>query len=489
MNRSSENGHSNSNAFGIDWIKNLAIAGGKALFIRHLCSFSINFLGGIILARFLGPEILGLYFISYTVFVIFRQIVDFGAGIQLIRLPTIPNLAELKTTYTLQQIIGLVGCIVIISLSPSISNWYKHKELLALISSSAIGAYFYSWQSVPLAHLERNMRYRKVGFIEVTEVFVFNLIAVIGAMVNMGIEGLALGNILRGFFPALLSICLTGLWPSFLKDWQKISLLIKTCSAIIGSHLIVWLVMLAPPILVGFLAGAKELGIAQLSYNLLNTTMFISTIIQRVGLSALAKLQDDKESFNKAVQQVLELLTIIYIPLVMIMSSFSPWWIPFIYGKEWLRMDGVILIAAIPTAISALLVIFLSVFFSRGLASIVFKQNVLHAALYWGVMAFLAPVYKAMSVPVSHLIAMSAGYLFIWGYRKHCGRLNYRPIAFGFTAGILIMIVSWFIVKEGNFFVSAVLWGLVLFILFFTPIFHGKQIVFKIFYILRRQWL
>jgi hypothetical protein len=104
-------------------------------------------------------------------------------------------------------------------------------------------------------------------------------------------------------------------------------------------------------------------------------------------------------------------------------------------------------------------------------------------------MAFSAPVYGAISVPLSHLVAMSAGYLFIWGYRKHCGKLNYKPIVFGFTAGILIMILSWFTIRKGNFFVPAILWASLLFVLFFAPIFRGKQIVMKIFYSLRRGTL
>jgi O-antigen/teichoic acid export membrane protein len=312
---------------------------------------------------------------------------------------------------------------------------------------------------------------------------------VIGTLIGMGTWGLALGNICRGFLPALLSISLTGLWPFFTRDRQRIFSLIRICSAVVGSHLIIWLVMLAPPVLVGSLAGVKELGIAQLSYNLLNTTMFISTIIQRICLSALAKLQNDKESFNNAVQQILQVLSVIYIPLVMIISSFSPWWVPIIYGEEWLKMDEVIFIAAMPITISALLLIFQSVFFSKGLASLVFKQNVLHAILYWVVMAFLASTYGGVSVPISHLIGMSAGYLFIKGYSKHCGKLNLKPIVSRFTIGVLIMILSWFLLRRGDFLIPILLWGLFLFFLFFTPYFHGKQMVMKIFYSLRKGTL
>jgi preprotein translocase subunit YajC len=55
--------------------------------------------------------------------------------------------------------------------------------------------------------------------------------------------------------------------------------------------------------------------------------------------------------------------------------------------------------------------------------------------------------------------------------------------------GVLIMILSWFLLREGDFWLPVVLWGAFLFFLFFTPFFQGKQMAMKMFNSLRKGTL
>ena len=452
-------------------VKGLAFKGGKALFLRHLSGFAVNFTGGIVLARLLGPEVLGLYFISYTVFVILRQFIDLGIGVHIIRLPSNPSPAEYKSAFTLQQAAALAACFfTAFVVSPSAASWYGHEEIGLLIASAAAGGYFSSWQSLPLSKLEREMDYKKVGLIEFVEVLVFNASAVILAWKGAGVAGLAVGNLLRGLVPALMALWLGGLTPGFSKDRASMASVIRGASPVLGINLSIWVIMAAPPVLVGKLSGPKALGIAQLAYSLMSSTMFVSSIFQRVGLTSLAKFQDDPVRFNKAVKGMVQLLFIIYIPLTMGVASLSPWWAPFIYGSEWAGMDGVILIAALPLTAVALLTVFLSALLSKGHASLVLKQSILHAVIYWTVMALTASSLGALSVPVTHTAAMTAGCLFIYGYSKYCGPFDYAPLAAGFLSGAAIMAISWFSAKAGYVFVPFILW----------PAFAGLYILFSV---------
>ncbi len=443
----------------VSHLKSLAVAGGKALLVRHVVGFTINFAGGVVLARLLGPEVLGLYFISYTLFLIFRQLIDCGIGTHLIRLPCEPTSFELRSAFTLQQCVGIISAVVGLALiGPFAAKWYGHHELLWLIGSAGIGAYFYSWQSVPLALLERGLHYQKVGVIEVSELVAFNLVAVTGAIAGAGIAGLALGNVLRGLAPAVAARLLNKLRMALLLDFRSSRSLMLTVSPILGSNLVVWLIMLAPPVLLGSLAGVRDLGLAQLAYSLLGHTMVVASIFQRISLTALSRLQEDMGRFNKAVQQFLHLLSVIYITLTMGIASFSPWWIPLLYGERWAEMDRVMLVGAVPVTASALLSILLSALLAKGQASLVLKQNMLHAVIYWVVLSAAASSYKALAVPVSHLTAMSAGYLFLAGYHTYCGKLDYKSLALTFMAGVAIMALSWHAVREQTLLLPIGLW-------------------------------
>lgn len=452
----------------IEDLKSAVFKGGRALFLRHIAGFLINFTGSLILARILGPEIIGLYFISYTVFIICRGIIDFGIKTHFIRLPLIPSSTECSTAFTLQQGLAVLSLLItVLILSPFSAYWYDRKELIYLIASAGIGAYFYSWQSIPIALMERRLEYKKVGVIEVGEILIFNLAAVFGAFAEAGILGLTLGNILRGFIPALLAGVLTKFRPVFLKDKNAIASLIRTVSPIFGVDLTVWITMLAPPVLVGSLAGVKALGLAQMGYTILGYTMIVATIFQRIGLATFSRLQGDEVLFNRAVHKVLQIISFIYIPLIMGIASISPWWIPIIYGDKWAGMEFVILIAAFPLTAVALFLIILSALLAKGRADVVLRQNILHAIIYWISMSILAAPLGALSVPLTHSIAMSAGYIFIYGYNKYCGKLIYKPVSFLFLIGSGIMIVSWYATIKGKIVIPFIGWGVFLFILLF----------------------
>lgn len=445
----------------ISEVKGLAFKGGRNLFIRHVLGFAINFTGGIFIARLLGPEVMGLYFISFTLLIVLRQLIDFGISVHFIRLPSAPGPRLIKNAYAFQQAIAVAGTIIsVFFLSRFAARWYGHEELAILIAAASIGAYFNSWQSIPLSRLEREMDYKKIGFIEVSEILVFNLAAVTGAFMGHGIYGLAAGSILRGFVPAVISVAVTGMRPAFSKETEVVKSLIHSTSPILGSNLVLWIIMAAPPVIVGSLSGTRELGLAQLAYTLLGNTMFIATIFQRISLSSLSKFQDDPENFNKAVQRILQILFLIYIPLTMGLASISPWWVTLIYGSQWAGMDRVILIAAIPVTTAALLIVLLSALYSKGLTGVVLKQNIVHAVIYWAVMWAIASKYGAVSVPAAHLVAMSAGYMFIYAYSKECGKLRYKPLAAWLLAGAGVMSFSWYMASKGAVYMPFILWPL-----------------------------
>ncbi|MBI5827781.1 MAG: oligosaccharide flippase family protein [Deltaproteobacteria bacterium] len=444
-------------------VKGRAIKGGKALLIRHVVSFSINITGGIIMARALGPQVLGLYFISYTLLVVFRQLIDFGIGTHLIRLPHEPSLPELKTAFIIQQSIGVL-CVAaaVLVISPLASWWYGHAELIAFVASAGVGAYFNSWQSIPLSRLEREMDYIRVGLIEVSEIVAFNAVAVPLTLLGDGVLGLALGNVARGIVPAAIAVFVAGIRPVFSARREEFTSLLRSVYPIIGASVVAWFMLLAPAALVGSLAGARALGVAQLSYTIIGYTMFISTIFQRVGLSSLSKFQDDAEKFNRSVHHALRLLFVIYMPFTMGIASISPWWVPLIYGAQWAGMEKVVLYASIPVTMSALLSIVVSALVSKGFTTLVFKQNIIYVILYWAVMGALASTLGPLSVPAAHILAISAGYMLIRGYSRHCGEIAYRPLVLGFLSGLAVMFFSWYAVEDGYLFVPFVLWTLFL---------------------------
>ncbi|MFH1824984.1 MAG: oligosaccharide flippase family protein [Candidatus Firestonebacteria bacterium] len=441
-----------------DNLSPVILKGFKNLFFRHVMGFLIHFTGSLILARKLGPEIMGLYFISYTVFMVLRGVIDFGLQTHFIRLQNAPSHEEVSVAFTFQLIIAIVCVILIFLISPLISNWYNQKSLIILIISAGVGAFFYIFNSIPVSFLERKLEYNKVGVIEVGEFLVFNLVAVIFVFCGMGILGLVLGNILRGIFPSVLAMIYTGFVPKISTDKKIFKDLFKQVSQIFYMNITVYAIMLAPVVLLAKLYSVGEYGLAQMAYTFLGYTMVIPSIFKRIGLTVLARVQDEEEKFNKLTYNFILLLSAGYVPLVMAVSAFSSIWIPFVYGQKWAGMDKVLMLASIPVCAGALFSILHSALLSKGQYGIVLKQNILHLVVYWMALMFLAEI-GASSVPITHIISMmAASYLFIYGYNKYCGKIKYGHITILFVVSTIILVLSFILIKNNQIIASIILW-------------------------------
>ena len=450
-------------------LKIKAIGGGRALVIRHILGFIINFTGGVVLARYFGPEIIGTYFISFTVFMFGRALVDFGVLTHLIRMHEEPDTETIKTAYGLQQIIGIfyiVICSVIVT--PVANKFYSVPGISWLIISAAIAAYFYSWQSIPLASFERKVDYSKVGFVEVGEIMFFNAAAVtVGLLKNDGILGFCAGNILRGLAPALISVYLSGCKPSLSFNFHKIKELIKKTYPLFGMNINIYIVMIAPPVILGTMGGLKSYGMSMVAYVFLQYTMVIATIFQRVGLTAFSRLQNREREFDKFVNTALNLLAIIYIPILMGLASFSPFLLPVIYGPKWAGMEKIVLAAAIPLYINALMGIFTSALVARGHYKLAMRQSILNTIIYWGTMLITVKYLDILTMPVAHLCGiLGAGWILVYGYNKYCGKYAYKENLIMSLLGFAVMLTGWFFAKNINVFFTAAVWVVFIVIIF-----------------------
>lgn len=450
-------------------LKSMAIGGGKALLLRHAVGFVINFVGGVILARLLGPEILGAYFISFAVFMFGRAFVDFGILTHFIRMHDEPKKNDIKTAFSLQQIFGgayLLICIFVVA--PVSGIWYKIPGIDLLIISAGLAAYFYSWQSIPLAMFERKMEYGKVGIIEVGEILAFNLTAVgIICFYKDGILGFSIANVLRGVFPALLATSLSGFKSGVIFQYQKLKEILKQVYPVFGVNVTSYIVMIAPPIIMGTMVGLSEYGVSQFVYTFLQYTIVIATIFQRIGLTTFGRLQKKKKEFDKFVNNVVKFLSIIYIPILMGLASVTPFIIPVIYGSKWAGMEKIAIIAAIPLYLAATLAILSSALLSKGKYKLIFVQSILYTVIYWISMLLYVKLLPGFAMPLAHICSvLGSGWLLIYGYNKYCGKINYGPNIFLLIIGLAAMMISYYFAGAGHILISLIVWLLFILIVF-----------------------
>lgn len=450
-------------------LKRLAAKGAGMLFFRHLFSFLFNFGGGIVLARYFGPEIMGLYFISYTVFIVLRELIEWGLRIFFIQAPQEPSQQDLNSAFTLQNVIAVILIILsIFIIGPIFVLIYKSKIIYPMIVSGAIGAYLYSLTRISLALLERKMVYEKVSVVELLEIVAFNSVAVIMVFAANGIAGLIIGNILRGLVPLLYLVFLKNMKFSFSFDFVKIKEIFSKAMPIVWANFTSWLIILAPPLIVGSFVGSTALGIAQQALMLVNQASVLSNILNRIFMSFLSRMQNDMASFSKYVNKLLEALSIIYVVLILGTASLSSWWAPLLYGKKWAGLDDIIILAALPVTQTSILTTLMAALYSLGKPQVILKQTLVQAVLYWVAMSiFVAMGLKQYAIPLAYIIAVQSGIIMIVFYIKNYGNLVWLRSGITLLSGYVVAVSAWFLTKNEHIFYAVSLWAVFFAFLYF----------------------
>jgi O-antigen/teichoic acid export membrane protein len=446
-------------------IEHQAAQSGGILLFRHGLAFAANFLGGIFLNRWLGPEKMGLYFTVFTYFIIGRQVIDFSLSTFLIQSAEEPDRQKLSSCFWFQNLIALLILAVGFSMIfLGFPEWVvgpaAAKEFSLLLAGAALGLLVYSWQSLSVAVLERKMAYSKVGLVEVLDPLIFNLLAVGLVWKGFGIFSLALALAVRGILPALAAAWVSGFRPAWEVDllWLRTSL--RRVSPLIASQAVNWGTLLAPSILLVKEAGASEFAFANMAYSLLGSMGFLVGIFQRISFASFSRLQGEPDRLNRMAERLLNLLTMVYVPIFFGLGAWAPVWVPEVYGEAWRPMASVMVWAALPTILTGLFSVFYSSVLAGGLNRLVFFQNLANGVIFWVALALLTPVAGPLAWPLSHLAAVPCALIYVRAHIRKYGFFNWKTTVFNLGAGILWTAGSEWLLNH-HFLGAALVWSVV----------------------------
>ena len=85
-----------------------ATTGTVILIIRRFALQAIRFIGAIIIARILQPEIFGVFGIAFFVVNFFQMIGEVGLSAALIQMEGVPGKVEYRTAFTIQFLVSIL---------------------------------------------------------------------------------------------------------------------------------------------------------------------------------------------------------------------------------------------------------------------------------------------------------------------------------------------------------------------------------------------
>lgn len=316
----------------IELVTKKSIRGVFALASRTFTIQIISFLSNFLLTIFLSPSIFGIFFIVSAAITFLAYFSDIGLAAALIQKKESVTEKDLKTTFTLQQILVLSIVIIALLFSGNIGEFYRlDKEGVLLLQALIIAFFLSSLKTIPSIILERNLNFEKLVIPQIIETLFFSLTAVVLAFLGFGIRSFTLAVLARGI-SGLIAIYIISPWNirfGFYKESAKkllsfgIPFQLNSFLALVKDDLlIVYLGKVLPLSHVGYIGFAQKWAFVPLR-------LVMDNVI-RITFPSFSRLQDNKDVLTRAIEKSIFAACFFIFPSLLGIVILSPYFIEII---------------------------------------------------------------------------------------------------------------------------------------------------------------
>lgn len=372
----------------LEVVKKRAVKGVAALTGRTFVLNVIAFVAQGFLWAFLSPEEFGVFWIVSAVVNFLVYFSDIGLAAALIQKKKHPTQIDLRTTFTVQQLL-VVSLLVILFLVKPILIKTHSLSSDGILLMYALGASFFlsSLKSIPSVLMERKLAFGKFVLPQVLETFVYNISLVYFAWAGFGILSFAYAVVIRGVV-GLVAVYLLEPWlPGFalskksLKELLKFGLpyQVNTFLAVFKDDgMTIILGNILGPAGVGILGTAQRLAQYPLRFFMDNVT--------KVSFPTFSRMQNNKKELTHAVTRSIFFITFLVFPSIVALVVLSPVLVRIIprYGK-WIPALLPLSLLAVNTVFAAVTTQLTNLFNAIGKIKLTFGLMVM-----WTLLTFAA---------------------------------------------------------------------------------------------------
>lgn len=310
-------------------IKQRSIRGIFALTSRTFVIQVISFIATFILTIYLTPQVFGIFFVVSAVIAFLSYFSDVGLAAALIQKKDSITNDDLKTTFTIQQVLVVSLVTLTLLASNSVGSFYNlGKDGILLFQAVALAFFLSSLKTIPSIILERSLRFEKLVIPQIVETLVFNILVVTLAIKGFGIASFTYAVLARGL-SGLIVMYLISPWKvrfGFSKESAKklltfgVPFQLNSFLALIKDDLLIaYLGKVLPLTQVGYIGFAQKWALTPLR-------LIMDNVI-RITFPSFSRLQDEKEVLTKAVEKSIFAASLLIFPSLLGLVLLSPFFI------------------------------------------------------------------------------------------------------------------------------------------------------------------
>lgn len=391
----------------LETVKGRTIKGIVALTQQYFVVYLITIVAYFFLGKFLNPVLFGVFGVVSAIINFLMYFSDVGLAASLIQKKEQITQEDLKTTFTIQQILVFSLVIIVVLGTSLIKKFYNlDQSSIYLLYALCFSFLMSSLKSIPSVLLERHLKFEIIALSAIIETLVYNISLVLLAWKGFGIYSFTFSVIARGIIGVTILYLFQPWKPALQISRKSLSKLLKfgipyqinTFIAVVKDD--------GLTIILGRVIGLGPLGILSWAQGWIQMPLrVVLDNVTRVTFPAFSRMQDDMENLKKAVTRSIFFITFLVFPAAVGIVILAPiifqsipkfsQWMPAVVPLTFLAIN--VLFAAVTTQLTNLLSAIGKIKINSGLM-------VMWTVLTWLLVPYLGSKYGVNGASIGYAV-------------------------------------------------------------------------------------
>lgn len=423
----------------------------------------VQFIVGLIIARFVLPEEYGLIAMLNIILAISQTFIEGGFSNALVHKKDVSEI-DFSTVFYFNIVVSVFFYSILYLLSPWVAEFYSESKLEIILKIVGLGIIVQGVTIVQRTKLIINMDFKTQAKITVISGTIGGIVGVIMAYNNMGVWALVTQSLLCAAMNVILLYYFLRWIPLLTFSWDSFRNLFFFGSKILCSQLLHTIYINLYSLVIGKKYSATDVGF----YNRANSfaqliPLNFSTIIGRVIYPMQCKLQDNEKELSIYVKNNLIYTSYLIFPIMIWISILSKYIIVILLTEKWLQSAYLLSILCIGYMLAPLSIVNNQLHNARGRSDYYFRAEIYKKIV--GIILLIVSIpYGVKILCYGVVLYYIIDYLIsIFYTRKIIRKLGYLtqlsyiilPLLLSISSGIIIL----FVIDLTNSYILKIIFG------------------------------
>ena len=297
-------------------------------------SQGLSWVSWVIVARLLAPEDYGLLGMAAIYFGLITLLSEFGLGTAVLAVREL-SVEQINQLNSLAVLLGLASLLASCAVAIPLGGFFHAPQLPLVVVAMSATFVITSFKTIPLALLQRDLRFKALAFIDLSQALVLTI-----SMIGLAVAGFRYWTLVCGAVLGALTATGAVLWLRHLPfAWPRPKSLkhaITLSSHVLVSRLCWYASANADFLVAGRILGKAALGFYGVGWTLASVPVDrVAALVGQVTPAFFAAVQTDRAAIRRYLLRITEGIALITFPLALGLALVARDFILVVLGSKW----------------------------------------------------------------------------------------------------------------------------------------------------------